>query len=137
MLTAYPWTVALTSDGDIGILAASRLQTFAMPEHLLFPTFSVVVKSVVAGAVQVSLRFGFTDADLNAGNAVQGIDFPPLVAIGSFTQNAAWAPVIALPGFPGSAPGILPPRVNVLVTTDPGTGFNGIFSVYYCGILVP
>jgi hypothetical protein len=136
MWTAFPWTIALESNGDLGIIAASRVQSFTMPEHLLFPTFAVVLRAVVSGAVQVSLRFGFEDADTDA--AIRGINFAPLTTPGaSDVQSAGWAPAAAPPFFGGSPPAILPPRVAIFVTTDPGFGFNGLFDVYYCGILVP
>ena len=120
----------------LGALVNSLRGRFTIPQHVLFPTFRVVVYNRTAGDVTLKLRFGFENADADV--ATLGIDFATLAASqASDTRSPVWVVAAAAPNFVGNPNSILPPRVSVLLTTNAVTGFSGTYRLFYCGLIVP
>ena len=126
--TAHPWTPSFSESLAGVTLAASNRGTFRIPYVNLYTTFFLWVPVWTAGNITLSLRFGIDGP--TAGAAVEGINFPVLAtANDSRIQSVAWVVGAAAPNIPGSAPGILPPHVAVIVTTAAGTTLD--YVVFY------
>lgn len=135
MISCLRWRKAWDKTAVFATLTNSLVQSFNIPQALLFPTFRVVVPVRTAGDITVKLRFGFDDPDTDA--ATEGIDFALLNSVSSDTRSPVWINAGVAPNFVGNSNSILPPRVDILITTNNPAGFNGQAQVYYTGIIVP
>lgn len=135
-IRAVPWHGFFSESGNLGALGPqAKRGAFTMGQHVLFPTFRVVINAFTAGDVTVFLRFGFQDPDAEA--ATEGINFALLAALNaSDTRSPVWVAGAAAPNFNGNPNSVLPPRVSVQITTNAVTGFNGKYTVYYAGLQV-
>lgn len=138
MLKPLAWQLAFRLNLPGGPIANELVEVFTLPRGLLYPTFRSVVPGLLAPGptINVSLRFGFTDADVEI--AGQGVD---LAAIGagnrSDTRSPVWggttAAPLAHPDFTGNPQSFLPPRCGIFLNT---ADFTGFLEVSYCGAIL-
>lgn len=119
MLVPCNWRNVAVFDPSAGVSDAFESE-FTMDDPAIFQTFRVHISRYVAGDIQVDLFFGFNQADTRA--SLQFIAFPVLGALDlSDIRSFIWVLVGGAPNAAGNPNSILPPHVEVRVTTAIGT----------------
>jgi len=130
----YPvkWSIAFQQGIVASTVADIAQGTFQLPEINLFTSFGVLIPSYGAGNITVKLRMGF---DANTVITGRGLDFINLGAANAQdVASVGFGIAAAAPAIAGNALFLLPPVVQIFITTAAATL---TYQVLYACIGVP
>ena len=121
LVEGYPvkWNIAFSQAVAASTVVDIAQGTFQLPEINVFTSFGVMIDAFTGGNITVKLRVGFNGFTLITG---RGLDFINLGALNAQdVASVGFGIAAAAPAIAGNALFILPPVVQVFITTAAAT----------------